>query len=89
MTRCTIYRSGKRAETYLYVSAERDLTDLPEGLLHSFGDAHFVMELDLSVRSKLARVDVNRVIEMLEESGYFLQLPPEWPVEEEISRGFS
>lgn len=88
MSRCKIYRSGKRAETYLYLSSERDLTDLPAALLHSFGEAHFVMELDLGTRRKLARVDVGRVIESLKESGYFLQLPPELPVEEEISRRF-
>lgn len=89
MSRCKIYRSGKRAETYLYLCAGKDLADLPEGLLNSFGEAHFVMELDLDTRLKLARVDVGRVIESLQQVGYFLQLPPELPVEEEISQRFS
>ena len=38
---------------------------------------------------RLARVDVRAVLERLREPGYFLQLAPELPVEEEISRRFA
>ena len=39
--------------------------------------------------AELARVEVEKVLESLLESGYYVQLPPELPVEEEISRYLS
>ncbi|MDT8320865.1 MAG: YcgL domain-containing protein [Xanthomonadales bacterium] len=89
MTLCTVYRSGKRAETYLYLSENMEFSDLPETLQRSFGEPQRIMEMELTAQRKLARADVNRVIENLEGCGYFLQMPPERPVEEEISRRFS
>jgi uncharacterized protein YcgL (UPF0745 family) len=43
----------------------------------------------LSSKSKLARVETQSVLESLRERGFFLQLPPKLPVEEEISKRFS
>jgi uncharacterized protein YcgL (UPF0745 family) len=47
------------------------------------------MALKLSSKSKLARVETQSVLESLRERGFFLQLPPKFPVEEEISKRFS
>ena len=44
------------------------------------------MSLKLSTDRELARVDVNKVLENLAEQGFYLQLPPKLPVEEEIAR---
>ena len=38
---------------------------------------------------RLARVAVEQVLAALGKQGYFLQLPPELPIEEEIARRFS
>jgi len=89
MTFCSIYRSGKKAETYLYLSEGLAFDDLPAELRAAFGEPTFVMALKLDERRRLARVDVRTVLERLREPGYFLQLPPELPVEQEISRRFA
>jgi hypothetical protein len=86
MTLCKIYRSGKKAETYLYLAEGLAFDDLPAELRAAFGDPAFVMQLRLDEGRRLARVDVRLVLERLREPGYFLQLPPELPVEEEIAR---
>jgi uncharacterized protein YcgL (UPF0745 family) len=86
MTPCTVYRSGRKAETYLYLAEVLAFDDLPAELRAAFGEPTFVMRLQLDAGRRLARVDVRLVLERLREPGYFLQLPPEWSVEEEISR---
>ncbi|MCJ7816131.1 MAG: YcgL domain-containing protein [Xanthomonadales bacterium] len=89
MTPCKVYRSDKQTETYLYLSHELDFADLPEELQERFGVPALVMRLELSADRKLARVDVGKVLESLSENGFYLQLPPKLPVEEEIARRFS
>lgn len=89
MTPCKVYRSEKRAETYLYLADNLPLDELPAELLDQFGEATFVLNLELSTDRKLARVDVEKVLEGLAESGYYLQLPPRITVEEEITRHLS
>jgi uncharacterized protein YcgL (UPF0745 family) len=85
MTPCKVYRSEKKAETYLYLADDLPFDELPAKLRDQFGEATFVLSLELSTSSKLARVDVSKVLEGLAESGYYLQLPPKLTVEEEIS----
>ena len=89
MTSCKVYRSDQKAETYLYLSDGLDFSDLPEDLQQRFGAPALVMRLELSAERKLARVDVVRVLESLAKQGFYLQLPPELPVEDEIARHFS
>ena len=47
------------------------------------------MHLQLGPERRLARVPVERVLQALGDPGYFLQLPPELPIEDEITRRFS
>jgi len=89
MKPCKVYRSEKKAETYLYLADELEFEDLPEELQERFGTPFLVMPLILTKKRKLARVDVEKVIRNLAEHGFYLQLPPKLPVEEEISRRFS
>ncbi len=86
---CQIFRSQKKDETYLFLAADQQFEELPEDLRTTFGEPVFVMALKLSSKSKLARVETKSVLESLRERGYFLQLPPKLPVEEEISKSFS
>ena len=83
---CRIYRSERKAETYLYVIDAFDLDELPDALRRQFGDATLVMLLEISPETRLSRVDGADVVRALERDGYFLQLPPKIPVEEEIGR---
>jgi len=89
MTFCTVYRSDRKAETYLYLSDALGFDDLPAELQESFGAPAFVMRLELSADRRLARVDVGKVLQSLVETGFYLQLPPKLPVEDEIARRFS
>ena len=47
------------------------------------------MQLNLGADRRLARVDTKQVLEHLELQGFYLHLPPEIPVEEEVTRRFS
>ena len=89
MILCEVYRSDRKAETYLYLADEMAFEDLPEELQQRFGEPAFVMKLLINPDKPLARVDVEQVLISLKEQGYFLQLPPKLPIEEEISRTFT
>ena len=86
---CQIFRSKKKDETYLFLAADQPFEELPEKLRATFGEPVYVMALKLFSESKLARVETQSVLESLSERGYFLQLPPKLPVEEEISKRFT
>ncbi len=86
MRPCKVYRSDKKAETYLYLADEMEFDDLPTQLQEQFGEPVFVLNLDLSAQRKLARVDAEKVLDSLTEQGFYLQLPPRLPIEEEITR---
>lgn len=89
MTACLVYRSEKKAETYLYLPVGLKFSDLPEGLQQTFGEPALVMRLDIIADMKLAQANPVQVLNAIEGQGYFLQLPPKLPVEELISRRFS
>ncbi len=61
---------------YLYVHSETRLDDLPDDLIKLVKELTHVMDLELSESRKLARVDVIEVINALEDTGYFIQMPP-------------
>jgi len=87
--KCRIYRSENKPETYLYLADKFAVEDLPEELQQVFGEPRFVMSLLLSPQRKLAQVDVSTVMTALESNGYFLQLPPKTPTEEQITQWLS
>ena len=88
MPSCLVYRSSKKQETYLFLPVGGVYEDLPEDLRAMFGDPALVMKLDLDADTRLAQAEAPRVIEALETEGYFLQLPPDTPVEELLNRNF-
>lgn len=65
---------------YLYVPYKEDadalLENLPLALLKLTGNLEMVMELDLTLDRKLARVNATDVIAALREKGFYLQSPP-------------
>lgn len=73
---CEVYRCARQAEMYLYLRTGSKPEDLPEALLKLTGKLALVMPLQLSPARKLARVDVNKVIEKITSDGYYLQMPP-------------
>ena len=77
---CTIYKSLKKQDTYLYVAAKDDFSRVPASLLRLLGQPVHVMDLELSPERKLAQENVVEVMKNLQERGWHLQMPKreEW-----------
>lgn len=73
---CSIYRSPRKREMYLYVDKLEALKRVPEGLLGAFGAPQHVFDMLLTSERKLAREDALKVLENIETQGYHLQMPP-------------
>ena len=72
---CAIYKSRRKADTYLYVAVRDDFSRIPEALLKLVGELEHVMDLDLRPERKLALEDTAEVLQNLEERGWHLQMP--------------
>lgn len=75
-----VYKSPKKASTYLFVKQRDDFSAVPEALLRTFGTPQLVTIINLAKREKLAFANLDTVEKRLTELGYYLQLPP--PVED-------
>lgn len=73
---CAVYKSRKRADTYLYVLKRDDFSQVPSALMQSFGAPQFVLVCDLDRRQRLGLADLDAVRRALSEQGFYLQLPP-------------
>lgn len=79
---CSIYKSPRKREMYLYVDKREALTRVPEALLNVFGAPQHVFDMLLTAERKLAREEAGQVLENIEKQGFHLQMPP--PEEEYI-----
>ena len=73
---CAIYKSPKKAQTYLFVTKRDDFSSVPDGLMTTFGTPTLVTLINLATKKKLAMADLDKVKENLAEKGFYLQLPP-------------
>jgi hypothetical protein len=73
---CTIYKSARKAQTYLFINKRDDFTDVPEPLMKTFGTPQLVTIINLATKDKLAMADIVKVKANLKEQGFYLQLPP-------------
>ena len=87
MPACVVYRCSKQQEMYLYLRAGLVPETLPEPLLARTGRLTEVMRIELSPQRRLARVDVNRVIEQLAGPGFYLQMPPNGQIQVQLNEG--
>lgn len=71
-----VYKSLKKADTYLYLAARDDFARLPEAVRTQLGGLQFVLDVALTPERKLARADAAVVRANLEARGFHLQLPP-------------
>ncbi len=76
---CTVYKSVRNADTYVYVASGTDLAQLPPDLLARLGELREALEFDLHPERRLARADPVTVMRCIEASGFYLQLPPASP----------
>lgn len=71
-----VYKSLKRADTYVFL-AERDaFTCLPKPVAEQLQPLAFVLDVALTPERKLPRADVQQVREALCTRGFYLQVPP-------------
>ena len=73
---CTVYKSPKKDEMYLYTDRLEGLKRVPEELLTLFGTPKEVMALPLSEDRNLGRADAKKVLDEILTKGYYLQMPP-------------
>lgn len=71
-----VYKSLKKADTYVYLAARDDFTRLPEPLRRQMGTLQFAMDVDLTPPRTLAREDPAVVRENLVTRGFHIQFAP-------------
>ncbi len=73
----SVFRSSKKADTYLYVRRGHSWDELPEPLRAIFGQPVHALDLVLTPDRKLARSTGREVLEAIVDKDYYLQLPQE------------
>ena len=73
---CTVFKSTKLQDTYLYVDRSEGLDGVPAPLLEKFGDCEEVLTFKLFPERKLGSADPVAVLEEISSRGYYLQMPP-------------
>ncbi|MBF7072506.1 YcgL domain-containing protein [Glaciecola sp. MH2013] len=73
---CAVYKSPKKADTYLYLANKDKFDAVPQALLETFGKPKFVMLVPLTKPRKIGKISSDEMIETLQSKGFYLQLPP-------------
>ena len=76
---CEVFRSPRREGMYLYVDRREGLARVPDDLLAVFGPPESALVFRLDARRRPARVPAQTVLDALEETGFYLQMPPTEP----------
>jgi uncharacterized protein YcgL (UPF0745 family) len=74
--RCFVYKSLKKADTYLYLGQRDDFARLPPELRDSLGEMVFVLEFELGSGRRLPREDAAVIRANLSGAGFHVQFPP-------------
>lgn len=72
-----VYKSLRKADTYVFLAARDDFARLPEALRGQLGTLQFVMALELTPERRLAQSDPAVVRTNLAERGFHIQFPPQ------------
>lgn len=71
-----VYKSQRKADTYVYLARREDFGRLPEPLRTQLGPLSFVLAVELTPERRLAREDAAAVRANLAARGFHLQFPP-------------
>jgi uncharacterized protein YcgL (UPF0745 family) len=71
-----VYKSLKKADTYVYLADRDEFARLPDALRHQLGTLQFVLDVDLAPERTLSRADPAEVRGNLRARGFHLQFPP-------------
>jgi len=73
---CNIYKGKRKQDHYLFISSDSTLEEIPLDIRQMFGDLELVMSLELTSSTTLAQSDPEKVINIIHEKGFFIQIPP-------------
>ena len=73
---CAVYKSLRKADSYLFVEKRNEFERVPEALMLMFGEPQLVMMLPIDKRDHLGFADIKKVKAELNDKGFYLQLPP-------------
>lgn len=71
-----VYKSQRKANTYLYLAARDDFACLPEPLRVQLGGLQFVLDVALTPERRLALANPAVVRANLTMQGFHVQFPP-------------
>ncbi len=71
-----VYKSQRKADTYLYLATRDDFSCLPDALRAQLGELRFVLDVALTPERRLAQADPAVVRANLVSRGFYLQIPP-------------
>ncbi|WP_454828304.1 YcgL domain-containing protein [Pseudoxanthomonas wuyuanensis] len=71
-----VYKSQRKADTFVYLARRDDFAGLPESLQNQLGTLSFVLEVALTPERRLARGDAAIVRQNLAAQGFHIQFPP-------------
>ncbi|CAH9064709.1 MAG: YcgL domain-containing protein [Pseudoalteromonas tetraodonis] len=71
-----VYKSKKKADTFLFIEKRDDFSKVPEPLMTMFGQPQYVMIINLAKRTQLGVADLDTLKQSLSDQGYYLQIPP-------------
>ncbi len=82
---CYIYRSDRKADTYLYLLEKDNFSQVPDQLLRVFGEPEFSFEFRLTPERSLAKEDPEEVYNNLKQQGFHLQLADDLLIEQQLA----
>ena len=71
-----VYKSKKKADTFLFIEKRDDFSKVPEPLMAMFGQPQYVMIINLAKRTQLGVADLDTLKQSLSDQGYYLQITP-------------
>ncbi|MBW8851275.1 MAG: YcgL domain-containing protein [Xanthomonadales bacterium] len=71
-----VYKSQRKADTYVYLAARDDFERLPPPVREQLGALRFVLEVALTPERRLARENPEQVRANLAARGFHIQFPP-------------
>lgn len=71
-----VYKSQRKADTFVYLAARDDFEQIPETLRAQLGPLSFVLEVALTPERRLARGNADEVRQQLAARGFHIQFPP-------------
>ena len=73
----SVYKSGTRADTYVFLPSDETLESLPDAVQNQFVNAEPFLTFELTADRHLAQAEPEKVLSSIANLGFYLQLPPQ------------